>query len=85
MIEIAKSNYLIIFGGFLGFCAAAIVGLYVGNDWVTVVRNAMIGAVAGGISMKFFLGVLRANINALIRQKMQEQADNSDNPKQNNK
>jgi len=65
----ALKQYLLLLGGFLGFCCVFVTGIVAGNDIVQTLFNASVGCIVGGMMLKW-LGIII--IDCYISQKRTE-------------
>lgn len=66
---IILKQYLLLLGGFLGFCCVFVTGIVAGNDIVQTLFNASIGCIVGGMMLKW-LGIII--IDCYVSQKRME-------------
>lgn len=65
-----SNKFYLVFGGFLGFVLALVGGLWIGNTFAIVLRNASIGCVVGALLGKGFEFVLAKNIAEAKREQL---------------
>lgn len=67
-------RFIFLTGGFIGFLAVAIVGLFVGRAIDLVLRDAAIGALVGGFLFRWFWAIFVKLLSQAVRAKRAAEA-----------
>jgi hypothetical protein len=70
--NVAKEHLLLVYVSLFSFAAVLLMGLLRGNEWLTSVRNGLLGAVVAYFLMQLFLKLYYHMLEESLREKAQE-------------